>query len=89
MPSAFAILRLRASSYHLFCLDVRRFDYRPPLLNIVLERRPHPFRRALIVRRNFQTWIGEQSAYRSEDPKLMLTLDEGVSACARLRFDIS
>jgi hypothetical protein len=54
-PRAFAVLRLMASSYHLFCLDVRRFDYRPPLLNIVPERRPHPFRRALIVRWNLQT----------------------------------
>lgn len=26
-PNALAVLRLTASSYHLFCLDVRRFDY--------------------------------------------------------------
>src|SRR5689334_20346525 len=49
---------------YLFCFDVRCFDYRPPLLNICLVKRPDPFRRALLVRRSFQTKVEEQSAYR-------------------------
>ena len=50
--------------FRLFCLDVRCFDYRPPLLNIVLVKRPYPSRRALLVRWDFQTQVEEQSAYR-------------------------
>ena len=54
----------------LFRLDVRCFDYRPPLLNIVLVKCPYPFRRALLVRWDFQTQFGEQSAYLRIDESL-------------------
>src|SRR6516165_5938209 len=46
------------------------FDYRPPLLNIVLVKRPGPFGRALLLRWSFQTKVGEQSAYRRIDESL-------------------
>src|SRR5262245_57531631 len=56
--------------FRLFCLDVRCFDDRPPLLNIVLVKRPYPSRRALLVRWDFQTQVREQSAYRRIDESL-------------------
>src|SRR5258705_1308106 len=58
------------SGLRLFRLDVRCFDYRPPLLNIVLVKCPCPFRRALLVRWDFQTQLGEQSAYLRIDESL-------------------
>ena len=58
------------SGLRLFRLDVCCFDYRPPLLNIVLVKCPYPFRCALLVRWDFQTQFGEQSAYLRMDESL-------------------
>src|SRR5262245_4285149 len=54
----------------LFCLDFRCFDYRPPLLNIVLVTCADSSRRALLVRWDFQSQVGEQPAYLRIDESL-------------------